>query len=474
MRAPELFRTQAFRIVLIYLFVFAASASALMAFVYWNTTNALDSQTDQTIENEVLELSDQYQRHGIRSLAELVIARSIHGGQGLYVLADSQHRVIAGNLDSWPGVIGNPGHFVEFDYERRSQVDGERRRARGQVLFLAGGFELLAAQDVHERYLIEKFFTTTLPYTVGLILLLGFGGGILLSRRMLQRLDSINRTASEIMGGDLSRRVVISGAHDEFDALAENLNAMLDRIERLMRGVQEVADSVAHDLRTPLTRLRNRLEAISRHAANGESTEIEAAIAETDRLIATFNGLLLIAEADAGIVREAMTTVDLTSVGEDILELYAPLADENGIDLGLQPSGSITIEGNRSLVSQALANLVDNAIKYTPKGGKVTIAISERAVGAEISVSDTGPGIPPEHRIHVVERFVRLEASRSSPGTGLGLALVAAVSRLHGAVLILEDNKPGLKAIIRFSRSTRPIPHPPSMTERGTEMAQAS
>jgi signal transduction histidine kinase len=287
---------------------------------------------------------------------------------------------------------------------------------------------------------------------------------------MLQRLDSINRTASEIMGGDLSRRVVISGTQDEFDTLAQNLNAMLDRIERLMRGVQEVADSVAHDLRTPLTRLRNRLETINRHSA--DNAEVEAAILETDRLIATFNGLLLIAEADAGIVREAMTTVDLASVGEDILELYAPLAEENGIELVLQPSGSITIEGNRSLVSQAMANLVDNAIKYTPKGGKVIIAISERAVGAEISVADTGPGIPAEQRAHVVERFVRLEESRSSPGTGLGLALVAAVSRLHGAVLILEDNKPGLKAIIRFSRSTRPAQ--PPVTEKGAELAQAS
>jgi signal transduction histidine kinase len=271
---------------------------------------------------------------------------------------------------------------------------------------------------------------------------------------MLARLDSINRTSGEIMAGDLSRRVPIGEAHDEFDALAENLNAMLERIERLMKGVREVTDSVAHDLRTPLNRLRNRLEATLRHLdpASAETFEIEAAVSETDSLITTFNALLLIAEADAGVTRGEMAAIDLASIAADMAELYAPLAEEKDVSLDITPSGSTMIDGNRSLISQALANLVDNAIKYTPAGGKVTVTASGTPLGIELRVADTGPGIPPAERARVVERFVRLEASRNSPGTGLGLSLVAAVARLHDAKFLLEDNQPGLRAIIRFPR----------------------
>ncbi len=374
--------------------------------------------------------------------------------RGSILLANQLKQPIVGNLDAWPASVTLPGNFVEFDYQRRIENQLDTRRARGRVFVLAGGFFLLVAQDVHERYQTEQLFTTTLPWTVGLVLLLGLGGGALMSRNMLARLDSINRTSTEIIAGDLSRRVPIGDAHDEFDALAENLNAMLDRIERLMKGVREVTDSVAHDLRTPLNRLRNRLEATLRHLdpASAETAEIEAAVAETDSLITTFNALLLIAEADAGVTRGEMTAIDLAPIAADMAELYAPLAEEKGVNLEISPSGITMIDGNRSLISQALANLVDNAIKYTPSGGKVTVSVSETPLGAELRVADTGPGIAALERARVVERFVRLEASRNSPGTGLGLSLVAAVARLHDARLLLEDNMPGLRAIIRFPR----------------------
>jgi hypothetical protein len=308
---------------------------------------------------------------------------------------------------------------------------------------------------VHERYITERLFTTTLPWTVGLVLVLGLVGGALVSRNMLARLDSINRTTADIIAGDLSRRVPITEAHDEFDELADSLNRMLDRIERLMSGVRDVTDSVAHDLRTPLNRMRNRLEATLGHLEPGtkEAHEIEAAMHETDSLIATFNALLLIAEADAGVARGAMAPIDLAPAAEDVVELYAPLAEEKGVKLQLKPARSVMIEGNRSLISQALANLVDNAIKYTPEGGLVTISVAEMPSGVELSVADSGPGIPAAERARVVERFVRLEASRNSPGTGLGLSLVAAVARLHDARLVLDDNHPGLRASIRFPRA---------------------
>jgi signal transduction histidine kinase len=452
----RLLRTQAFRIVLIYVLLFAVSVSALLFFTYWNTRRTLDAQTDQIIEAEITGLSEQYQRLGLHGLGESVMSRSLHGGQALYLLTDSSHRVLAGNLDIWPAITVSPGNFVEFDYERRVNGVPETRRARGRLFRLpqSGDFYLLVAQDVHDRDLTQRMFTTTLPWTVGLILVLGLLGGALMSRNMLRKLDAINRASNEIMAGNLTRRVPVSGASDEFDILAENLNRMLDRIERLLKGLREVTDSVAHDLRTPLNRLRQRLEqSQARLAAAGSDTgEIERAIADTDQLIGTFNALLLIAETDAGAARGSMAPLDLASVASDVSELYEPLAEERNITLTLTMASVPAIEGNRSLVAQALANLVDNAIKYTPPGGRVSVSISQNFNGIDMSVADSGPGIPPEDRARVVERFVRLEASRNSPGTGLGLSLVAAVAHFHNAQLLLEDNAPGLKAILRFPR----------------------
>jgi signal transduction histidine kinase len=286
------------------------------------------------------------------------------------------------------------------------------------------------------------------------MLLLGLVGGGLMSRNMLRRLDQINRTAADIIAGDLSRRVPVTRTHDEFDVLAESLNRMLDRIQRLMSGVREVTDSVAHDLRTPLTRLRNRLEDTLRHqgADSPQAGEIEAAMRETDQIITTFNALLLIAEADSGVMRGAMARIDLVPIADDMAELYAPLAEESGVTLEIKPAGATVIEGNSSLISQALANLIDNAIKYTPQGGHIAVSTTMTPQGADLTVADTGAGIPAEQRAHVIERFVRLESSRNSPGTGLGLSLVAAVARLHGARLTLDDNAPGLKATIHFPR----------------------
>ena len=454
MRAPSILRTQAYRIVLVYVAVFAVSVTALLAFTYWNTKRALDAQTDEIIQVEITGLSEQYQQLGLRGLADVVISRSAHGGPGLYLLTNRLKQPIVGNLDAWPADKQTPDSFVDFQYQRRVENQLETREARGRVFKLPGEFYLLVAQDVHERYLTERLFTTTLPWTVGLVLILGLVGGAVMSRNMLARLDSINRTSAEIIDGDLSRRVPVGASHDEFDALAENLNAMLDRIERLMKGVREVTDSVAHDLRTPLNRLRNRLETTQRHLdpATAEAAEIESAVAETDQLITTFNALLLIAEADAGVARGAMTPIDLAPIAEDMAELYAPLAEEKGVTLKITPAGATVIEGNRSLISQALANLVDNAIKYTPTGGAVIVTALETPQGVELRVADTGPGIPPDERARVIERFVRLDASRNAPGTGLGLSLVAAVARLHEARLLLENNAPGLRAVIRFPR----------------------
>ncbi len=461
MRVPRIFRTLAFRIVFVYIAIFAVSAAGLVAFTYLNTKRELDAQTDQTIEAEISGLAEQYERLGLSGLTDVVISRSMRGGQGLYLLADSLKHPIAGNLDAWPDIIYRPDQFIEFNYERRVGGVAAMRRARGREFDLAGGFQLLVARDVHERHETARFMGTTLPWSVLLMLVLGLVGGGLMSRNLLVRLDSINTTSREIMAGNLSRRVPVGTADDEFDALAANLNRMLDRNERLMRGMRDVTDSIAHDLRTPLNRLRNRIDAALRRLPpeSAEASEIESAAVEIDQLIATFNALLLIAEAEAGMAREAMTPVDLREVVEGIAELYGPVAEENAVAFSVTPSGAAMIAGNRSLISQALANLVDNAIKYTPAGGKVTISIENTPAGVALVVADSGMGIPAEDRERVTERFVRLEASRNSPGSGLGLSLVVAVAKLHDAKFALTDNAPGLKATILFPHeAARPRP----------------
>lgn len=463
MRTPKILRTQAFRIVAIYLAIFAISTVALVGFVYTNTALVLDRETDQTIEAEITGLVEQYQRLGLPGLTDAIIGRSVRGEQGLYLLANANRQVIAGNLDAWPQVSSDDNVFVEFTYERRIGAAPELRTARGRILALAQGFYLLVARDVAERRALENLFQTALYWGAGLMIVLGLAGGLLISHNFLARLDVINRTSRQIMGGDLSRRVPVTPAGDEFDDLSENLNRMLDRIERLLHGMREVSDNVAHDLRSPLNRLRNRLElAAMRQPVDSETArELEGAVQETDRLIGTFNALLLIAEAEAGSVRETMRDFNLDGVIEGIGELYGPLAEEKQLRFEVRKfSQDAIVHGDRNLISQALANLLDNAIKYTPSGGAVTVGLENRGAGPVLVVADTGPGIPQGDRARVTERFVRLESSRNSPGTGLGLSLVAAVARLHEAELSLEDNHPGLRATLAFKRAAEE-PRPP-------------
>lgn len=456
MRTPSVLRTQAFRIVAIYLAIFAASAFALALFVYWNTARVLENETDDTIRAEVQGLVEQYGTLGLPGLIQVVSGRSARGEQGLYLLTDLSHRRIAGNLDSWPQVQPINRDFVEFDFERPVGGMPELRRARGEVFTIGGSFYLLVARDVYERRELQTLFLTMLPWGIGLMFLLGIGGGALISRNFLRRLDAINKTSRQIVAGDFTQRVPVTPADDEFDDLSRQLNRMLDRIERLMHGIREVSDNVAHDLRSPLNRLRSRLEFASRREIGNSEIrrDIEGAVEETDRLIATFNALLLIAEAEAGSVRESMDDFELEDVIQGVGELYEPVAEEKGVHLVRRTDDlRAVIHGNRNLISQALANLIDNAIKYTPSGGQVTVGLEPADGGVALIVADSGPGIPPKDRPRVVERFVRLESSRNSPGTGLGLSLVAAVARLHDAQLLFDDNHPGLRVTLKFPQA---------------------
>jgi signal transduction histidine kinase len=462
----ELLKTSTFRLAVIYLALFAASAITLLAYVYWNTAGFLARQTDEAVEAEITGLAEQYRQGGLPLLVHTVIQRSRDPGQSLYLVLDPAGRVLAGTLDARPQVEAGPDGWFDFSYNRKTLDGIEVKAARARAFYLQEGFYLLVGRDVQERREIESLITNALIWAIGLTVALGLAGGLFMSRNMLARVDEINRSSLEIMGGDLSQRLPIAGTGDELDQLGQNLNAMLEQIEALMIGMRQVTDNIAHDLRSPLNRLRNRLEVTLMQDASKEDYKLalEKTIAEADNLLGTFNALLMIARAEAGSLRDAMSWVDLGATVQDVAELYEPLAEENGLQLKVETEEGLMIWGNRELLSQAVANLLDNAIKHglpEDADNERTIEVSARTDtaragrGAVLSVADRGPGIPPGERQHVLERFVRLEASRNTPGSGLGLSLVAAVARLHGGAIELGDNAPGLRVSLSLPVSGR-------------------
>ncbi len=464
----RLLKTSVFSLTLIYMIIYGGFALVGVVFFYVYTVSFIAQQTDQTIGAEVLGLAEAYQtlgpREGVRSIVE---RRSQDPGDSLYSLVKDDLSYVAGNLTQWPDLDKVEDGWVTFQYERNlSTVNGsETRHARGRITQMKGsGERLLVARDIEDRRKIEERLTSILFISGGLIILVGFGGGLVLTKSLISRIDLINRTSRQIMAGNLNRRVPLAGKNDEIDQLANNLNAMLDRIEQLMLGMKEVTDNVAHDLRSPLTRLRNRLEVTMLTSATEDDYHIalEAGIKDADNLLKTFNALLSIASVESGARRESMTRVCAADVVRDVAELYEPVAEEKNVDFALHVDGEGAVWGNRELLSQAMANLMDNAIKYTPEGGAVHVdfhAPPSAGGMAEFTVSDTGPGIPEADRERVFNRFVRLEASRSQPGSGLGLSLVAAVARLHDGRLELGEsampnveraNASGLRATLRL------------------------
>ncbi len=464
----KLFRTTTFRLTLVYLTVFALFAAFLLAYFALNSRRLIDEQITETVNAEITGLSEQYRQGGIRRLVIVIDARARRPGSSLYLVTTFTGQPLAGNVTALqPGILDNPG-WTETVYRRLDEAaDGASQRATHpqhhalvRVFQLPGGFRLLVGRDLEERERLYHIVLAAGRWSIAIVLVLGLAGGLFVSRRVLRRVDAMTETTRTIMAGDLGERLPVGGSGDEIDRLAENLNQMLERIESLMYGLKEVSDNIAHDLKTPLTRLRNRAEEALRTAKVDEEyrTALEATIEESDALITTFNALLLIARAESGQSREGMVDFDATEIVHDVGELYEPLAEEKGIMLKVQAEAPAPVKGNRELVSQALANLIDNAIKYAQPvegtGAPGEIVVSTAGAGDRIllMVSDRGPGIPETDRTRVIERFVRLEQSRSQPGSGLGLSLASAVARLHGGELTLADNAPGLKCVIALPR----------------------
>jgi signal transduction histidine kinase len=458
----KLLRTTAFKLTLVYLGIFVLFAASLLGYFALNTRRLITEQITTTVNGEVNGLSEQYGQGGLRRLVNVVDVRSRRPGSSLYLVTTPSGEGLAGNVGSLePGVLDRPG-WLETNYHRLEAPEGAEHRALVRVVQLPGGFHLLVGRDLDERERLFGIIVNAGQWSLALVIVLGLIGGFFVSRRVLSRIDAMTGTAQTIMAGDLSGRLPVAGTGDELDRLADNVNAMLERIEALMRGLKEVSDNIAHDLKTPLTRLRNRCEQALR-SASGEASyraALESTIAESDDLIRTFDALLMIARAESGQARENMTDFDASEIARDVGELYEPVADEKGIALKIDAPAAAPVRGNRELVSQALANLIDNAIKYAGPNGKVNGVPAEIVVKAgndgeriTLSVADHGPGIPDADRGRVVERFVRLEQSRSEPGSGLGLSLASAVARLHGGELKLEDNHPGLRTTIALPRT---------------------
>ncbi len=452
-RLNKILRTTAFRMALGYLALFGLSSLALMAFLFWTTNGLIARQTDDTIRAEITGLAEQYRRSGTTGLRNIVAERSQNQRSSVYLLTTPTGRLLAGNLDSWPAVQTQPDGWVDFTFERPVGATTETHRARGRHFSLRGDFQLLVGRDVQERVEIGARVRQSLIWALALTVVLGLIGGLLMSRNMLSRIDAINRTSRDIMAGDLSRRVPVAGTGDELDRLASQLNQMLAQIERLMTAMRQVTDNVAHDLRSPLTRMRSRMEvALMEGPGVADYRDVlSASIEDSDRLLKTFNELLKIARAESGSEAADMKELDLSALVQGVGELYEPVAEEKGLTLHFDIAGGVTSRGIEPLLSQAVANLLDNAIKYADAGGNATVRLTAEENGPVLMVADTGPGIPAAERERVLERFVRLDASRSEAGSGLGLSLVDAVARLHGAELVLEDNNPGLRVLISFA-----------------------
>jgi signal transduction histidine kinase len=454
----KLFRTTAFKLSAAYLIIFALFAAGLLGYIAFNTRRLIEQQAASTVQAEVRGLLDVARNGGLSRMAALIERRSRQPGSSIYLLVGPGGIRLAGNVERIPAdVLERPGQRI-ITYSHPDD-DREPHQALVAVYELPNGARLVVGRDLSEAGRLREVIRRAFGWSIGLVLVLAVLGGWFVTRRVLGRIDDMTGTSRNIMAGDMSGRLAIAGTNDEFDRLAGSLNLMLDRVEELMKGLKEVSDNIAHDLKTPLTRLRNRAEEALRTAAepNDYRVALETIIDEADNLIRVFNALLMIARAEAGNAREGMAAFDVAEVARDVAELYEPVAEEADIALTVDVAGepeSVQVVGSQELVGQALANLVDNALKYAPAvdnpalHASITVSAVRRGDTVELVVADRGPGIPAEDRARVLDRFVRLEGARTRPGFGLGLSLAAAVARLHGGLLRLEDNAPGLRAVL--------------------------
>jgi signal transduction histidine kinase len=454
----RLFRTTAFKLAIAYFVIVGLGFALVLERVGENVRELVNEQMRQTIDAEIKGLADQYADGGLNQLDAVIERRSRTPGASIYLLSAANGVAVAGNVLDLPAGVLDQKTAVETTYERLGEPNVQRR-AMARVFTLPGNFRLLIGHDLEDRERLRHILGSALFTSLLWLLVIATFGGLFVARRLLSRVDAMSAKAATMLEEDLRGRLPLSGADDELDRLARNLNAMLDRIATLMEGIRQVSDNIAHDLRTPLTRLRNNAEQALQldGGEKGCRAALEDVIEEADGLIRIFNALLMIARAESQSSRENFSDLDAAELARDMAELYEPAAEEKGMALRVDAPASAPIRGQRELIGQALANLIDNALKYggpDVPGASAEATISVRLAGdqVEIAIADRGPGIPAPERSRVLERFVRLEASRTRPGSGLGLSLAAAVARLHDGVLRVEDNEPGLRVVLALPR----------------------
>jgi signal transduction histidine kinase/uncharacterized membrane protein YciS (DUF1049 family) len=447
---PRLLRTASFRLSALYAILFGGCVLLLAVAAFWSTRSALEQQLTRRIEAETMLLEQEFRSNGIDGLIATVRQRTSVNGTLDYFVVDAAGKRLAGDLPIASDRLG----WVETDsgQDAGGRPNSDNETVRALVTELDGGFRLGVGEDLEQVGEMEETFLGILGSALGIVLVLGIGGGLLLSAAFLRRVDMITRTADAIIEGDLSRRIERTGSGDDFDHLSATLNAMLDRIAGLMENLRQVSNDIAHDLRTPLSRLRQDLEEAQKRdlTVSDFKRVIDGAVAEADVLLETFSALLRIAQIEAGTRRSAFRPVDLSDVARTVAEAYAPAVEESGRTLRAEIADGVQINGDRGLLSQLFVNLVENALHHTPPGTTIALRLSHQPAGALAEVADTGSGIPAEERFKVFRRFYRLERSRTTPGSGLGLSTVAAIVELHHAAIELLDNEPGLRVMIRF------------------------
>ncbi|WP_332767329.1 sensor histidine kinase [Phenylobacterium sp.] len=466
MRLPRLFRTTPFRLTLLFLALFAAAASAFLAYIYLATAGEATRRTDEDIGREMRALQAAYERGGANVLNQSLIERAASERPFLYLLMTKDGKRISGSIEESPveEFTGAPARasFSVTDID----VNGRERKhpARGFQEQLRDGEILFVGADISEDQAYVLKIVRALWGAGALVIVLGLLGGLLVSRNVSRSMAGLADVVTAVRNGDLEARAQVRGTRDEFDELAEGLNEMLDRLERSMAGHRHAGDAIAHDLRSPLTRLRARLETayLDVEAGKGNAEEALAqALEDTDGVLKTFGAVLSIARLQAAGQAPDQNVFDPAELGGDMAELYEPVCEDKGLDFAAEFAVDLQVRGNREFLAQALANILDNAVKYTPSGGAIMLRVRRRSSGeVEYSVTDTGPGVPDEDRERVVERFVRLENSRSEPGSGLGLSLVAAVAEAHGGRLELAEGPgkvgemgPGLRVALILPRA---------------------
>jgi signal transduction histidine kinase len=462
-RLFSVLNTTAARLSALYLILFSVCAVFLVYYMTGSAARLIVTETRNAVTEEVRDLGVVYQRNGLRVLVREIDRRSRRPGANLYMIADNSGRILSGNVIALePGVLDREGWTERpFVYARfGDDVDviedpEEAPRALAQVIVVDSGMRILVGRDLGEpqrfREIVRRALITALAFMAAGGFLIWFFVG----RRALQRIDRVSEASARIVAGDLTGRLPVSGANDEFDRLSESLNTMIGKISKLNDGLRDVSDSIAHDLKTPLTRLRNRAEAAL--AGDPKATDyrvvLEDMIGEADQLIKVFNALLLISRVEAGFSKQKLDELDLAVIASEVAELYEPLVEDAGMVLVNEVEGPLPIAGKRELIGQAITNLIDNAIKYGAKpDGKIALTASRGADAGTIrlAVTDEGPGVPDVDKERVKGRFVRLDESRTKPGSGLGLSLVSAIMGLHGGELSLQDANPGLKVVLSF------------------------